>query len=168
MSKSDQGITKDRFTVVPRTLIFVFQGDRVLLIKGAPTKRLWANKFNGIGGHIERCEDVLSSAQRELAEETGLQASLHLCGTVMVDAGQPTGVGIYVFKGCYQGGELRASSEGALEWVGLSDLSEIPLVEDLQDLLPRIMAWQPGDSLFYASYFYDATDQLQIRFYEGS
>ena len=168
MPKKDQGITNDRFTVVPRTLIFVFHNEDVLLIKGAPNKRLWANQYNGIGGHIERREDVVTSARRELVEETGLQADLCLCGTVMIDAGQPAGVGIFLFKGRYQGGELSASSEGGLEWVALSDLPGLPLVEDLKDLLPRIAAWQPDHALIYANYFYDEADRLQIRFYDGS
>ena len=168
MPKKDQGITHDRFTIVPRTLIFVFQDEEVLLIKGAPSKRLWANQYNGIGGHIERGEDVLTSARRELAEESGLQTGLSLCGTVMVDADQATGVGIFLFKGHYQGGELKSSLEGGLDWVALSSLPDLPLVEDLQVLLPRIAAWQPGQGLIHASYCYDEADRLQISFYGGS
>ena len=168
MPKKDQGITNDRFTVVPRTLIFVFRDEEVLLIKGAPTKRLWANQYNGIGGHIEQREDVVTSAHRELAEETGLKADLSLCGTIMIDAGQPTGVSIFLFKGLYKDGELSASSEGSLEWVALSDLHDLPLVEDLQDVLPRIADWQPDQALIHAYYFYDEVDRLRIMFYAGS
>ena len=69
MPQSDQGITKDRYTVVPRVAIFLRRGDAVLLLKGAPTKRLWANKYNGLGGHVERGEDAMSAARRELLEE---------------------------------------------------------------------------------------------------
>ena len=51
--------------LIPRTLIFLTCRDLVLLLKGAPHKRLWANRYNGIGGHIERGEDVLTAAQRD-------------------------------------------------------------------------------------------------------
>ena len=90
MPKSDQGITKDRYMLIPRTAIFVRRepAGEYLLIKGALTKRLWAGKYNGLGGHVERGENVLFSAQRELLEETGLLADLWLCGTVIVDAGR--------------------------------------------------------------------------------
>ena len=66
MSKNDQGIDvslkRQRYTVIPRTLVFITRDERVLLLRGAPTKRIWANKYNGIGGHIERDEDIYSAA----------------------------------------------------------------------------------------------------------
>jgi 8-oxo-dGTP diphosphatase len=68
MPKSEQGVNQGRFSVIPRTLIFITHGDKILLIKGSPFKRLWANQYNGIGGHIEKGEDVLSAARRELRE----------------------------------------------------------------------------------------------------
>jgi len=54
MPQSDQGVTRDRYMLIPRTIIFLRRGDFCLLIKGAPTKRLWAGKYNGVGGHVER------------------------------------------------------------------------------------------------------------------
>ena len=100
MPASEQGVTRDRYTLIPRTLIFLTRGDHVLLLKGGPEKRLWANRYNGIGGHIERGEDILTAARRELVEEAGLSVpGLRLCGVVTIDAGQEVGIGIFVLRG---------------------------------------------------------------------
>ena len=151
--------------LIPRTAIFVRKGDEYLLIKGAPSKRLWAGKYNGIGGHVERGEDLLTSARRELLEETGLTADLWSCGTVIVDAGG-TGICLFIFCGEDPRGGIRASSEGSIEWVGLEAVRHLPVVEDLPVLLDRIHAMQRGDPPFSARSYYDEDDQLQVIFAE--
>ena len=165
MPQSDQGVTKDRYMIIPRTAIFLRRGDSYLLLKGAPTKRLWANKYNGLGGHIERGEGTLSAAKRELLEETGLNADLWLCGTLIVDAGE-MGIGLYIFSGECWDGEPRPSEEGNAEWVAYETIGQLPVVEDLPVLLAKIHTMKRGDPPFSARSYYDQEGKLIVKFAE--
>ncbi|OGN75856.1 MAG: hypothetical protein A2X25_01555 [Chloroflexi bacterium GWB2_49_20] len=164
MPREEQGVSIDRYMIIPRTLIFIRCGESFLLIKGAAHKRLWANKYNGVGGHVECGEDILAAAKRELLEETGLSTEISLCGVVTVDAGEAIGIGMFVFSGEYTKGEIKSSGEGSLEWVKINELTSHPLVEDVQLFLNRIIRMDAGDPPFFAHSFYDAENKLVVNF----
>src|SRR5512147_1095199 len=168
MPKSDQGIDvslkRQRFTVVPRTLVFITRGDRVLLLRGSEHKRIWANKYNGSGGHIERDEDIYSAAQREVREETGLEVDdLRLVGLININGDQPTGIMLFVFTAQSQVGDPIPSEEGALEWITRDQLMQIDLVEDLPTILPHALDLPLTAPPFFAHYHYDEQERLVIR-----
>jgi 8-oxo-dGTP diphosphatase len=126
---------------------------------------LWANLYNGIGGHIERGEDALSAAQRELLEETGLAGvNLRLAGVILVDAEPETGIGIYVFRGEIDQPRELSSPEGSLEWVNFDHLDRLPLVEDLPKLLPLVIGSASESRMFYGLYWYTSDGRLQVDF----
>jgi 8-oxo-dGTP diphosphatase len=169
MPKQDQGIDvslqRQRYTVIPRTLVFVTRGDRVLLLRGSPHKRIWANKYNGLGGHVERDEDVYSAAQREVREETGLEVDdLRLVGLINIDGDQPAGILLFVFTAESQLGDPIPSEEGSLEWIARDQLAQIDLVEDLPAILPRALDLPPDAPPFFAHYHYDEQERLIIQF----
>jgi 8-oxo-dGTP diphosphatase len=164
MPSSDQSLDPSRYKVIPRTLIFLFRGDSLLLIKGAAHKS-WAGKYNAIGGHVERGEDVLSSARRELLEETDLQADLRLCGVLINDTGGDVGIAVYLLAAdCYRG-EPRSSEEGTVEWVDLDRLETLPMrFDDLGPLISHILETRRSRIPFSAFSYYDDSGRLVLTF----
>ena len=109
----------NRWLVIPRTLSFVLNEDAVLLMKRAAHRRVFPNQYNGLGGHIERDEDPASGAIREIEEESGLKVhSLRLRSVHNIDAGQQTGILLFVYTAISEGRAVRHDcAEGTLEWV---------------------------------------------------
>ncbi len=168
MGQADQGVAhgRRRYQVIPRTLCFITYGTEVLLLRGGPHKRLWAGRYNGVGGHIEPGEDIYSATQREIQEETGLSVhDLRLRGIVHVDAGDPeVGILFFIFTAQADSRTVGTSPDGELIWWPADRLPTADLVEDLPIVLPRVLAMAADAPPFFAAYRYDAQDRLVISF----
>ncbi len=166
MSANEQGAdaTQNRWLTIPRTLCFVLNGSDVLLMKRAPHKRVFPNRYNGVGGHIERNEDPLTSAKREILEETGLAVNnVQLRGVYNIDVGVTTGIVLFVFTAKSTSREVTANDEGTLHWIPQSDVTQYDLVEDLPIILPRILNMDSLAPLF-VHVSYDDHDHIMMRF----
>jgi 8-oxo-dGTP diphosphatase len=166
MPVSDQRLNRDRYSVIPRVLIFVTRGDSILLLKLLPRDGKawrWAGRYNGLGGHVERGEDSLTAARRELMEESGVQADLHLCGILIVDTGEDVGIELHIFGGDYVSGELTSTREGIPEWIPINALEQFPLLEDGPVLISKVLGMKRGDPPFLARSFYDETGKLVVK-----
>jgi 8-oxo-dGTP diphosphatase len=167
MSSADQGaeLTTGRWLTVSRTLCFILNGGDVLLMKRSPHKRIFPNRYNGIGGHVERDEDVLTSARREIREESGLDVhDLRLCAVHNIDSGAASGILLFVFVGSTEVREVSASEEGELHWVPIDGVSALPLVDDIRTILPRVLALKPDDQPLFVHVGYNRHDAMALRF----
>lgn len=173
MGANEQGANavEGRWLTIPRTLCFVLNGADVLLMKRAPHKRIFPNRYNGVGGHIERDEDPLTSARREILEETGLTVhDVSLRAVYNIDAGADTGIVLFVFTADSDSRAVAANGEGTLHWIPRTEVYALDLVEDLPLILPRILDARvldnPSAAPLFAHLSYDADDVIRLRFAE--
>ncbi len=167
MGAKDQGAdaTTGRWLTIPRTLCFISHGDDILLLKRGEDRRVYPGRYNGVGGHVERHEDPLNGAIREMHEETGLEVkNVRFRGTIHVDAGDANGILVFVFSAQATSRVFIDCDEGTLEWIPRDRILELPLVEDLPILIPLLFEDEPDAPPFFAHASYDAEDQQILRF----
>jgi 8-oxo-dGTP diphosphatase len=167
MGSQEQGAsaTEGRWLTIPRTLCFVLNDDDVLLMKRGAHKRVFPNHYNGVGGHIERDEDPLTSARREILEETGLVVeAVRLRAVYNIDPGETTGILLFVFTAVCKDRDVIANSEGTLHWIPRREVLNLDLVDDIPYILPRIFEMRPNDAPLFVHATYDELDRIQLRF----
>ena len=156
-----QPSAQQRYLVVPRTLSFVLHDEAVLLIKRSPHRRIFPGKINGLGGHLEREEDVWQAAAREIAEESGLAVTdLWLAGVVSVEgalgqaeplaSGELPGVLLFVFTAQAASRAVMATDEGDLLWAPLANVASLDWVDGDPGLLWQALAARRSGRPFFA------------------
>jgi 8-oxo-dGTP diphosphatase len=128
------------------TLGYLFSpdGQRVLLIhRNRRPDDLHFGKYNGLGGKLDRGEDVVSGLRREIREESGLECErLALRGTISWPGFGKQGEDWFGFIFRIDGwsGQPRTeNAEGTLEWVELVRLLQLPLWEGDRYFLPLVL-----------------------------
>ena len=144
------------YTPILATLGYVLSPDgrSVLLIhRNTRPEDAHYGKFNGLGGKIERDEDVVTAMKRELREEAGIEATrLWLRGTINWPGFGKHGEDwlgfIYVIRE-FSGEPHSANPEGALAWVPVQTL-----------LTPGALNLWEGDPHFLPLVFSDTPRQF--------
>lgn len=129
-----------------RTLCFVRDGDRVLLIRRSKPPN--AGLYNAPGGKIEADEDPYEACLREVYEETGLRlaaARLRVLMTVITETTAAQWL-LFVFTAERPAGDPDPiiDDEGDLRWVPIAEIETLPVVSDIPLMLPYLWSGEPG------------------------
>lgn len=107
-------------------------------------------RYVGLGGKLERDEDVVACMRREIREEAGLEASeLELRGTIswpgFGKGGQDWFAFVFVIRR-FAGEPRGLSDEGELLWVGIDALLawQVPIWDGDKHFLPLLFASPPA------------------------
>lgn len=138
------------YTPIVATLGYVLSpdGSEALLIhRNARDDDQHLGKYNGLGGKIERDEDVVAGMRREILEEAGIECdSMRLRGTISWPGFGRAGedwLGFVFVIDRYTGTPFGSNPEGALEWVPVERILELPLWEGDRHFLPLVFDDDP-------------------------
>jgi 8-oxo-dGTP diphosphatase len=153
---------KSRYTVLPRSLVFVFRDQKLLLMrysgKGTHQTQEKADRkdiYNPLGGHIEEGENVIENARREAQEEAGvLLQEPKLRGVINVSNFAGKNVMMFVVMAQTLDEGVSSSLEGDLEWVSVTTVSSLNLFPDLKIILDTLLSLKP-DETFAGTALYD-------------
>jgi 8-oxo-dGTP diphosphatase len=138
------------YTPILATLGYVLSPDRrrVLLIhRNARPGDQHLGKYNGLGGKMERDEDIATCMRRELHEEAGIEATaMQLRGTISWPGFGKHGedwLGFIFLVTAFEGEPPVANVEGSLEWIEVERILELPLWDGDRHFLPLVFDTDP-------------------------
>jgi len=138
------------YTPILATLGYIMSpdGKEVLLIhRNARQNDMHLGKYNGLGGKLERDEDVVSGLRREIREEAGVEIDgIRLRGTI-----NWTGFGKhgedwfgFIFRiDRFSGTPRTENPEGSLHWIPVAEIMDLPLWEGDRYFLPLVFGDDP-------------------------
>jgi 8-oxo-dGTP diphosphatase len=133
------------YTPILATLAYVMSPDgrQVLLVhRNRRSDDAHFGKYNGLGGKLDRDEDVVTGMRREVREEAGLECeTLALRGTISWPGFGKQGEDWFGFifrVDRWTGVPKKENPEGTPEWVELDRVLDLPLWEGDRYFLPLV------------------------------
>ncbi len=138
------------YTPILATLGYVLSpdGTQVLMIhRNARADDQHLGKYNGLGGKMERDEDIASCMRREIREEAGIECGpMQLRGTISWPGFGKHGedwLGFLFLISGYTGTPHADNAEGTLEWVSVERILDLPLWDGDRHFLPMVFDSDP-------------------------
>ena len=148
--------------------------NKVLMIhRNARANDEHLGKYNGLGGKLERDEDIVSGMKREIREEAGIEVTtMTLRGSVNWPGFGKNGEDwlgfVFLIEG-WTGEPITQNHEGTLEWIDLtrvldacSDLVETRDLGSDTAAAASLPMW-PGDKYFLPLVFNDDSRQFHAH-----
>jgi len=138
------------YTPILATLGYVISpdGSEVLLIhRNARSDDQHLGKYNGLGGKMERDEDIVACMRREILEEAGIECTeMQLRGTISWPGFGKQGedwLGFVFLIRKFTGMPHSDNAEGELEWVSIERIFDLPLWDGDRHFLPLVFDNDP-------------------------
>lgn len=167
MAETDKKASRPRPIV--GTLGYILSEDRqsVLLVHRTFRKSDEnLGKYNGVGGHLERGEDVMACMVREIKEETGLDVKeMTLRGTMAWANFGPNHddwLGFIFVVTRYEGTPFAQNEEGTLTWHRIDELGTLPMWDGDRHFLPLVFDDDPRP--FHGYMKYDGEPAVEWKF----
>ena len=133
------------YTPILATLGYLLSPDgrRVLLVhRNRRPDDAHFGKYNGLGGKLDRGEDVVAGMRREVREEAGLECeALALRGTISWPGFGRHGedwFGFIFLIDAWSGVAKPDNPEGTLEWVAIDRMLDLPMWEGDRHFVPLV------------------------------
>lgn len=148
-----------KYTPIIGTLGYILSPDKkqvLMMHRNAYKEDDHFGKYNGLGGKMEKGEDVFTCMTREIEEEASIRVTkMQLRGTINWTCFGPKGedwLGFIFLIEEFEGSPCKSSAEGALEWCDIDALSGLPMWEGDRYFLPLIFDGDPRPFHGYMPY----------------